>query len=67
MSDASLCQARTLAQRGAIRIDLCSCGQVHLTVGALTLRLAAPALAAINEVVHVALARLDPPGAELAH
>ena len=35
------CQPRTLAQTGSVRVDLCGCGQVHVTVGPLTVRLAA--------------------------
>jgi hypothetical protein len=33
------CQAQTLARDGNLRVDLCGCGQVHVTIGAVTVRL----------------------------
>ena len=39
MNDASGCRPRTLAQHGNLRVDLCGCGQVHVTIGAFTVRL----------------------------
>jgi hypothetical protein len=33
------------------RVDLCTCGGIHLTVGAVTLRLAPAALAGLAEVI----------------
>jgi hypothetical protein len=37
--ETSPCQPRTLAQLGAHRVDLCGCGQVHVHIGVLTIRL----------------------------
>lgn len=40
MVESASCRPQALARRGAIRVDLCGCGQVHVTVGPITLRLA---------------------------
>jgi hypothetical protein len=53
------CLPRRLAAHGPIRIDLCSCGQIHLSIGATTVRLAQPLARALGEALRTALARLD--------
>ena len=40
MPENAVCQPRALARQGAIRIDRCGCGQVHVAIGAITVRLA---------------------------
>jgi hypothetical protein len=61
MSPTAPCQSRRLAARGPIRIDLCSCGQVHVSIGPTTMRLAPPVLRALSEALHTAVARLESP------
>jgi hypothetical protein len=39
MTRSAPCQPQTLARDGNLRVDLCGCGQIHLTIGALTVRL----------------------------
>lgn len=39
MSETSRCQPQTLAQDGTMRVDLCGCGQVHVSLGPFTVRL----------------------------
>jgi hypothetical protein len=38
-----VCRRRLLAQREAVSLERCSCGTLHLTLGAITLRLTADA------------------------
>ena len=52
------CQPRTLARDGNLRIDLCQCGQVHLTIGALTVRLDRDHFSRLCDTVLAAAARL---------
>jgi hypothetical protein len=41
MSENAVCRPRrALARQGAVRVDLCGCGQVHVAIGAITVRLA---------------------------
>ena len=60
MSSTTPCQSRRLAAHGPIRVDLCSCGQVHVSVGPTTLRLAPAVVRALGETLRTAIARLDP-------
>lgn len=39
MTTTPRCQPRTLARDGNLRVDLCGYGQVHVTIGAMTVRL----------------------------
>lgn len=40
MSDESTaCQPRTLSRQGNVRVDLCGCGHLHVTLGPVTVRL----------------------------
>jgi len=39
MSYAAPCRPRILAERSLVRVDLCGCGQVHVSIGPLTVRL----------------------------
>ncbi len=59
------CRPQTLAAQGPVRIDLCTCGQVHLSISALTVRLSPAVLRLIGEASHTALARLERPAAPL--
>ena len=40
MSDRQPCYPNTLAAHGVIRVDLCGCGHVHVSIGPFTVRLA---------------------------
>lgn len=42
--DSKACTRRTIASGDYVLVEQCSCGSVHLTIGAVTLRLAASAL-----------------------
>ncbi|MEM9491329.1 MAG: hypothetical protein AAGC55_19435 [Myxococcota bacterium] len=61
--DYQQCTRHNLAEglrRGyACRIDRCSCGHVHLVIGALTLRIDEETLRGIGMVMAAAIAKLD--------
>lgn len=61
MSPSTPCRSRRLAARGPIRIDLCTCGQVHVSIGPTTMRLAPSVLRALGDALRTAIARLEPP------
>ena len=61
MSPTDVCRPRRLAAQGPIRIDLCSCGQVHVSIGPTTVRLAQPVVRALGDALRTALARLEHP------
>ena len=46
-----ICHRRPLSTGSFCSVELCDCGSLHLSIGAVTLRLAPDALAAIAEVV----------------
>lgn len=48
----------TLVQNGPFRVELCGCGTLHLTIGAVTLRLQAAALDPLAETLLRAADRL---------
>ena len=52
------CDRRLLASGDFALVEMCDCGAVHLTVGAITLRLAAATLPALAEVVGAAASEL---------
>jgi len=58
-------RCRTLAQQGPVRIDLCGCGQVHVSIGPLTVRLAPTVMHALHETLDDAIALLPGPDSEL--
>lgn len=69
------CQRQTLAAGELALVERCSCGAVHVTIGAVTLRLSAAAIPAIAEtmieaarvlVLADAFARLDAAHPELS-
>lgn len=60
MSDSMICRPRRLAAQGPICVDLCSCGQVHVSIGATTIRLAQPVARALGDAMRTAVARLEP-------
>jgi hypothetical protein len=49
--DTTECRRLPLARGEFARVDLCDCGGVHLTIGAVTLRLSPLALASLAEVI----------------
>lgn len=59
MSDSMICQPRRLAAQGPVRVDLCSCGQVHVSIGPTTVRLAQPVARALGDAMRTAIARLE--------
>jgi hypothetical protein len=58
-------RCRTLAQQGPVRIDLCGCGQVHVSIGPLTVRLALTVMHALRETLDDAIAHLPAANHEL--
>jgi hypothetical protein len=59
------CRRQELARSGFARIELCSCGSVHLTVGAVTLRLCPTALSGLAHVIDDAVHELTQHSAAL--
>lgn len=49
--DGKACARRTLASGDYILVEQCTCGSVHVTIGAVTLRLASSALPALAETL----------------
>ena len=45
--NSSMCTRRVLAASEYVVVEQCSCGSVHLTIGAVTLRLASSAIPAL--------------------
>ncbi len=45
------CQRQTLARSGFAIVELCNCGAVHLTLGAVTLRLAPEVMPELAQTV----------------
>lgn len=52
------CRRQELSRSGFARVELCSCGAVHLTVGAVTLRLCPTALSGLASVMEDAVREL---------
>lgn len=52
------CCRRILAQSQSSRVDLCSCGHVHLSIGPVTLRLEPMVLQSISTVLDQAVEQL---------
>jgi hypothetical protein len=52
------CSRRTLAAGDLVVVEQCGCGSVHVTIGAVTLRLAAGAIAPLAATMHEAARRL---------
>lgn len=50
-----MCRKSTLATNGAGKVELCSCGTTHLTIGSLTVRLPAAAIPALKDLLETAL------------
>ncbi len=55
------CARQLLARSPIGAVERCSCGALHLSIGALSLRLDAAVLRAIVVMSHEALGRLDGP------
>lgn len=56
-----------LAERGPFRVVQCECGTVHLTMGAVTLRLQPLACAELVQTLLEAVERLDQRGVGTTH
>jgi len=59
------CGPQTLAHQAGVRVDACACGQVHVTIGSLTIRLERARYLALCETLVAATRRLvhrDAPG-----
>jgi hypothetical protein len=52
------CERRQLAAGGVALLEVCSCGSVHVTLGAITLRLHVDALPALATVIDEAAGEL---------
>lgn len=65
MSDRERCQPQMLAHEGCVRVDLCGCGQVHVSIGPFTVRLAPAQYRTLSETLQAATARLAAPDAPL--
>jgi hypothetical protein len=52
-----VCRRRLLAQREAASLERCSCGTLHLTLGAITLRLTAEACLDLRHLLDEGLRR----------
>ena len=48
------CARETLAVGDIAVVERCSCGAVHITIGAITMRLAAPAIAPLAATINEA-------------
>jgi hypothetical protein len=59
MSATMPCQPQRLAAHGPIRIDRCRCGQVHMSIGPTTIRLAPAVLRSLGDALRTAVARLE--------
>ena len=60
MSDPEPCTRRTLATGDLARIEQCSCGAIHLTIGAATLRLSPAAFPSVAATIADATRQLSP-------
>lgn len=58
-----MCQPRNIAANQLARIDLCTCGCLHVHIGPVMLRLAPEILAPVVEVFDLAVVRLAPTAA----
>jgi hypothetical protein len=65
MSDRERCQPQMLAHEGWVRVDLCGCGQVHVSIGPFTVRLAPAQYRTLSDTLQAATARLSTPGQAL--
>lgn len=63
MSDGQPCRPQILAAHGGIRVELCGCGQVHVSIGPFTVRLPQAQYRSLCETLLRASRRL-PPGRE---
>lgn len=52
--DSATCTRRTLAAGDFALVERCNCGAVHVTIGAVTLRLAASAIGPLAETLAAA-------------
>ncbi|MBX3026216.1 hypothetical protein KF840_15005 [bacterium] len=59
MPNPAPCRPQRLAAHGPIRIDVCGCGQVHVSIGPTTVRLAQPVARALGDALRTAMARLE--------
>ena len=64
MSGQERCHRRTLAHRGVFQVDFCECGMIHVTCGAVTVRLMPQACEAFCATLAEAMQRLARQGGE---
>lgn len=57
----------TIVSNGPFRVEFCSCGTVHLTIGAVTVRLPPAALEPLTDTLLRAADRLPMPTAATTH
>ena len=59
MSQRQRCQREVLVESSLAKIELCTCGMIHLTTGALTVRLERQAFDALSATINEAHDRLQ--------
>jgi hypothetical protein len=57
----------TLVANGPFRVECCGCGTLHVTIGAVTIRLPPPAFASLIEALMRAADRITVPTAATTH
>jgi hypothetical protein len=55
------CQQETLSQHSCFQINRCSCGAYHVSIGAITIRLAPESFSELSAVVSAARAKIQEP------
>ncbi len=58
MTTTKPCARKTLAAGSMAMVEQCTCGAVHLTIGAVTLRLAPSAISSLSATLNDAACRL---------
>jgi len=58
MSERSGCRPTILAERSLVRVDLCGCGQVHVSIGPITVRLGRAQYRTLCATLFTAMQRL---------
>jgi hypothetical protein len=67
MSDGASCQPRMLAKEGSVRVELCGCGQVHVSLGSITVRLGRAQYLILCDTLLAGARRLQQIAASVVH
>lgn len=65
MNQAEACKRRRLAQQGPFHVDYCDCGTLHVSLGAMTVRLAPSGCVDLALALTLALRNLADVNAEV--